>query len=80
MEKQPLLPQQDIPSKHYKTGERVWFRTVRNFLDPDYKVLRVYFPYDTVVLEGTSYLCGAAQTQGKWILGLLDPGCEFVPL
>jgi hypothetical protein len=70
----------DIKGVHIRTGEKVWFRKVENFMNPEYGVLRDYFPESSVVIDRQPYLCGAAQTQGSWIIGLLDPDCDFHPL
>ena len=70
----------DVKSVHSRTGEKVWFRVAKNFLDPEYSVIKSYYPEDTVVIDQVPYLCGAAQIDKVWVIGLLDPVCDFHPL
>jgi hypothetical protein len=70
----------DIKGVHVRTGEKIWFRKVENFMNPEYSVLREFFPDSRAVINNEPFLCGAAQTNGSWILGRLDAQCDFHPL
>jgi len=71
---------QDIHAVHVETEQSVWFRKTTMWLDPEYSVLKYWFPDDQIEHEGIVYSCGAAQINGKWILGWLSPELFFHPL
>jgi len=70
----------DIKGVEARTGEKIWFRAVENFMNPEYSVLREYFPRTSILKDGVAYLGGAAQCNKTWIVGLLDTDCNFYPL
>ncbi len=70
----------DIRASHFETKKQVWFRCKRNWTDVYFEILDYYFPEDSETYEGVPYLCGAAHIDGTWIIGFLNPSCEFIPL